>query len=252
MSLARRLSPLAAVGVLATVSPSRAEEDVFARVVVAEVELRAGPGEAHRVVHRASRGEAFRVKSRAGAGYWLQVELPDGRAAWVLGGTVERVAVGEGEEGPPRAGFFSPPPLAHANAGVGFLGGAFDADGYVELRPAWVLAPAVSFEPYAGISLRSEARRLVYGLSGTLNLAPDWAVSPYVTMGGGGVRVDPNAADDFVRRGSSAYHARAGGGLLLSLRWRISVRLEAVQVLVFTEDSYRGAQSYLGGLGSYF
>jgi hypothetical protein len=46
--------------------------------------------------------------------------------------------------------------------------------------------------------------------------------------------------------------ARAGGGLLLALRLRILVRLEAANLTVFTEDSYRNAQVYEGGLGVYF
>ena len=54
-----------------------AEADVFARVIVAETDLRAGPGISHRVIHRAKRGDAFLVETRETSGYWLEVLLPD-------------------------------------------------------------------------------------------------------------------------------------------------------------------------------
>src|SRR3954470_3923662 len=69
------------------------EPDVFARVVVAETELRAGPGVSYRVIHRAHRGDTFLIRTRETSGYWLEVLLPDGRAAYALGDTVEAMAV---------------------------------------------------------------------------------------------------------------------------------------------------------------
>ena len=56
-----------------------ADEDAYARVVVTEAELRAGPGVSHRVIYRAPRGETFLISTRETAGFWLQVTLPDGR-----------------------------------------------------------------------------------------------------------------------------------------------------------------------------
>ena len=55
-----------------------------------------------------------------------------------------------------------------------------------------------------------------------------------------------------MRDGASFFHARAGGGLLISLRLRILVRLEANNTALFTEDSYENLQTYYGGLGVYF
>src|SRR6188768_2455454 len=83
------------------------EEDAFARVIVAETELRAGAGVSHRVIYRAHRGETFLIQTRETSGFWLQVLMPDGRAVYVLGDTVEAVAVEEGAEDAPRKpGFF--------------------------------------------------------------------------------------------------------------------------------------------------
>jgi len=246
---------LCAVALLCAALPARAQDDndvdAFARVIVAETALRSGPGVSHRVIYRAHRGDTFLIQGRAGAGFWLQVVLPDGRVGYVLGDTVETVGAGPGApEGAVKPGFFAPPALQEAHGGFALCGGVFDRDGYVEFKPALVLAPAVSVEPYIGLAMQTDARRLVYGLGASLDLAPDWAVAPYVTLGAGGLRDQPSA--NLKQKPRNFFQARAGGGLLVSLRWRILFRFEATNTIVFTEDSYKNVQSYIGGLGTYF
>ncbi|HKO48313.1 MAG TPA: hypothetical protein VJV79_11345 [Polyangiaceae bacterium] len=228
------------------------EEDAFARVIVAETELRAGPGVSHRVIHRAHRGEAFLIQMRETSGFWLRVLMADGRTAYVLGDTVEAVAVSEdAPDAPSKPGFFAPPALQEARGGFALMGGVYDRAGYVELKPAYVLAPAIAFEPFIGLSLKSDSQRLVYGLAGTLNLAPDWAVAPFMTIGFGGVHESPKD-DQGVRSSRDWFQARAGGGLLVSLRWRVLLRLEASNMVLYTEDDYQNVQTYIAGLGTYF
>ncbi|HEY6078325.1 MAG TPA: SH3 domain-containing protein [Polyangiaceae bacterium] len=238
------LSPAAALA-------AEVDEDAYARVVVAEAELRAGPGVSHRVIYRAPRGETFLISTRETAGFWLQVTLPDGRTAYVLGDTVEPVSASDDSaEAARKPGFFAPPALQDAHGGFAMLAGVYDLAGYVELRPAWVIAPAIAFEPYVGLALLSDSRRIVYGGAGTLNLLPDKALTPFVSMGFGGMYEEPK--DEFVRESRKWFHARAGGGLLISLRFRVSVRLEASNMVLFQEDDYQNVQSYTGGLGTYF
>ena len=232
--------------------PDEQDIDAFARVSVTETELRAGPGVSHRVIYRAERGETFLIDGREGTGFWLRVYLDDGRVAYVLGDTVDTIAVDENtKDAPSKPGFFSPPALQDATGGFAMMGGVFDENGYVEIRPALVLAPPIAIEPYAGLGLTSEGQRFIYGAGGTLDLAPDWAVSPYLHVGGGGVSSFPNE-DAFVLKEESVFHARASAGLLISLRLRVSVRLEFSNFVLFTEDFYQSTQSYIGGLGTYF
>ncbi len=231
----------------------RAEDrEAFARVVVAETAFRSGPGVSHRVVYVAHRGETFGIEGREGPGFWLRVVLPDGRIAYALGDTVEPISVdSDAPDAPSRPGFFAPPALQEAHGGFALTAGLFDGGGYTELKPAWVLAPSVAIEPYAGIVLSTEGRRFLYGAGGTLNFAPDWAIAPYVHLGAGGLTTSPNQ-DAHVLRGGTVAHARAGGGLLISLRWRILLRLEALNLVLFDPDSKRNVQSYVAGFGTYF
>src|SRR5690606_9622940 len=230
-----------------------ADEDdrLYARIVSASADLRSGPGVSHRVVVRAERGETFVVSTRATSGHWLEVLLPDGRSVWLLGDAAEIVDL-EGDSGAAARvpGLFSPPALEQAHGGFALLGGVFDLEGYAEFRPSWVLAPAIALEPYAGLALQSDRQRLLYGVGAMLNLAPDWAVAPFTALGAGGSVETP--ADEFVGRDQRRFHARAGGGLLVSLRFRIMVRGGATHVVLFTEDSYENAQIYTAGIGTYF
>jgi hypothetical protein len=254
---------VALVGCVLTVSPTAAgagaRVDAFARVVVQESVLRSGPGIAHRILYTARRGETFVIDARQGSDYWLKVVLPDGRTGWVLGETVQPIAIGESAADRPRtAGWLAPPPLAEARGGVAMLGGVFadsssgaSRHGYLELKPAVVLAPALAFEPFVGMALTDNGNQLLYGAAFTVHLAPDWAVEPYATLGLGALSTFPNA-DQFVLKRETVWAARAGGGLLLALRGRILVRLELSNLSLFTEDTYRNAQLLTGGLGVYF
>jgi hypothetical protein len=246
LGVAALLSALS-LGVTAT-----ADENAFARVVVAETSLRSGPGVSHRVVYVAHKGETFGIEGREGPGFWLRVILPDGAVAYVLGDTVEPLEVdADAKDAPSRPGFFAPPALQDARGGFALTAGLFDKGGYTEVKPAIVLAPSIALEPYVGIVLSTEGRRFLYGGGGTLNFAPDWPIAPYVHLGAGGFTTVPNQ-DAHVLRGGTVAHARVGGGLLISLRWRILLRLEAMQVVLFEPDYKQTAQSFVAGLGTYF
>jgi hypothetical protein len=101
------------------------------------------------------------------------------------------------------------------------------------------------------MALMPEGQAILYGGGATLNLASSWAVAPFVHLGAGGLSKIPNE-EAFLLKEGTFWHARVGGGLLVSLRWRILLRLEAMNVSVFDADHYENDQSYTGGLGVYF
>jgi uncharacterized protein YgiM (DUF1202 family) len=241
-----------ALALVAAPKTARAEDaDVFARVTVAETELRAGPGVSYRVIHRGHRGDTFLIQTRETSGYWLEVLLPDGRTAYVLGDTVEALAVDrDTPNAPSKPGLFAPPALEDAHGGLALMGGVWNKSGYSEARPALVLAPAIAFEPYVGLALQSDSRRLIYGGAFALNLAPDWAIAPFFVLGAGGMHETPK--EEKIRETRNWFNARVGGGLLISLRFRLLLRLEVSDFVLYTEDRYKNVQSYVGGLGSYF
>lgn len=241
--------------------PAGEAVDAYARIVVDSADLRTGPGVSFRVIYTAKRGETFAVDGRQGNGFWLRVLLPDGRRAYAMGEQVEPFSVKDGEDkGVSRPGFFAPPPLTGAHAGLALMAGVLHipiADGttrwygYVEARPQLVLDPTLSLEAFVGDGLTADGAQLIYGGGATIYLFPRWALCPFLGLGVGGLSVFPNA-DSFVLRRTDSFVARAGGGFLFALRNRILVRLEATNMTVFTPDSYANAQTITGGLGVYF
>jgi hypothetical protein len=250
-----------AAALSAPAAAQAAEPEAFARVVVSSAELRTGPGISYRVVYSAHRGETLALDGRPGGGFWLRVILADGRVAYVLGDEVQPFAIRPGEpEAPSRPGLFAPPPLSGAHGGLAIVGGAFRTPldgggsatyGYIEARPSLVFDRTLSLDAFVGEALTSDGSEVFYGGGATVYLAPDWALCPFATVGGGGLSVFPNS-DSFVLRREDLYVGRAGGGLLVALRWRILLRLEATNLSVFTADSFRNAQTYAGGLGVFF
>ena len=246
--------------------PARAadavEPEAFARVIVDTADLRTGPGVAYRILYTAHRGETFALDGRPGTGFWLKVLLPDGRTAYALGDEVQPFAVNPHDEGAPsRPGIFAPPPLEGSRGGLALVGGVLSIPvvggsiqryGYVEARPSIVLHKTVSLEGFIGDGLTTDGAQLLYGAGVGIYLAPSWPICPFVGLWGGGLSVFPNESGFVVLKREDLYVARAGGGILLALRNRILVRIEATNLTLFNAESYRNAQTYAGGLGVYF
>jgi hypothetical protein len=241
---------------------ARAEEpEAFARVVVDSAEVRSGPGVSYRIIYTAQRGETLAIDGRPGGGFWLRIILPDGRTAYVLGDEVQTFAVRPGEpEAPSRPGLFASPPLEGARAGLAIVGGVLSipirdgstrAFGYLELRPSIVVHRTVTIDGFVGDALTADGAQILYGGGLTVNFAPSWALCPFLGIAAGGLTVRPNA-DSFVLKREDLYLARAGGGLLMALRGRILVRLEATNLTLFTAERLENAQTYSGGFGVYF
>lgn len=257
-----------AVVIVATVTGAAHAEDVeaFARIVVERAEVKSGPGSSYRTIAALERGDTVAVDRRGSDQFWLKVTLEDGRAGWILGDEVEVYAVKDSEpERPSRPGLFAPPPLLGAHGGLSLFGGVLGgtltrtsgetyynaADGYFEVRPALVLAPSISLEPWAGVSRTDDGTLWNVGGWAVLHLLPDKAIDPYLGAGGGGIFSRTNA-DAQVPGDDRLFVARAGGGFLFGLRGRILVRLEATNMTLFTANRFKNMQSYLAGLGVYF
>lgn len=253
-------------GIVLSTAPAQAadavEPEAFARVVVDSADLRTGPGVSYRVLYTGHRGETFALDGRPGTGFWLKVLLPDGRTAYALGDEVQPFAVNPNDDGAPsRPGLFAPPPLAGSRAGLALVGGLLSIPiqgagiqryGYVEARPSLVIHKTVSLEGFLGDGLTSDGAQLLYGGGVSIYLAPDWPICPFVGLWAGGLSVFPSETAFVGFKREDLYLARAGGGILMALRNRILVRIEATNLSLFNAESYKNAQTYSGGLGVYF
>jgi hypothetical protein len=239
---------LAIWALLGNAGKARAD-DVVARIVVPIAALRTGPGATFRVVRIAQEGEAFPVSARANRGYWLEVELPDGSHAYVAGDATYTYELGPAA--PARSRWFQPPPLPRAHGELAFTFGVLGANGFMTLRPAWLLAPTIGVEANLGAAIGSTGRLLLAGLGGIFNLLPRAPVVPFFAAGGGVVWASPNA-DTFLLDSGTRSAVYGGGGLRFGFRHHMVVRLEGRGYAFFTADALDTAREVSCGLSAFF
>jgi hypothetical protein len=236
-----------------------APSGVYARVIVDRVELRSGPGATFRRVWVAERGDVFPITERGTHAYWFRVELPDGTQAYVAGDAVyaHELSAEQASRGRFLPEVFAPPALPHAVGELAFsfgvlgISGSGVGGGLMAVRPTINLAPELGIEATLGASVGAAGRLFFGTLGGIVNVFPTSPVVPFVVVGGGFARSDPNA-DAFLLRSGWRGAMYAGGGLRIGFRYRITLRLEARAWVFFDENQFSEQEEVSGGLTVFF
>jgi hypothetical protein len=248
---------LVLVGAVSIETAARAESTLVVRVLSESAEVRTGPGFAYRAIYVAQQGETLPVVDRAPGAYWFRVTLPDGTSGWILGDEVLPLAVDAVAPGPPSLGqrfvsaVFSPPPLSSADIGMSFSAGLLGGEGMVLFRPSVLLAPHLAIEAFVGETVGDQVDVVHYGLSANLFLWPRSPVTLFVALGGGGAH-GRKKADQFVPESGNFLTAHAGGGLLIALKKRITLRIDCRNYAIFDANYTRNLMEYSGGFAVLF
>ena len=258
MSLPRFVLPIAiALGVLAG-APRLAAADSFLRVIAQKAPVHSGPGGTYRTVYFAERGQVFAVVERGTRDYWFKVELDDGTTGWILGDVVFPFEVGSDDAGvltrmgrAIKRAILGPSPVAYANVGLSFSAGLLDNEGVFLLRPSVLIDPYWAIEGFAGLSPRNEKDVFLSGLAFVLRLAPGAVIGPYASIGLGAAYIRPKA-DNFVDPKETLMALSAGGGLEITFKKQITLRLDARNWTMFDENKANNGQEYSGGLAIFF
>jgi hypothetical protein len=247
------------VAIVAAMLGGRASADAYLRVISQKASVKTGPGPGYREVYIADRGQVFPVVERSTKDYWFKVELDDGTHGWILGDLVFPFEVGDAEE----AGAFTrmgraikrailgPNPAPYANVGISFSAGILDREGVFLLRPSWLIDPYWSIEGFGGLSPRSEKDVFLGGLGFVLRLSPGSVIGPYVNLGTGAAHIRPKA-DNYVDVEETLMGLVAGGGIEITFKKQITVRLDARNWTLFDENHSNNGQEYSGGLAIFF
>ena len=247
---------LAAAALLATTQAAGAE--AYLRVIAQEAPVHSGPGGNYRTVFVAERGQVFQVLERGSRDYWFKVELEDGTSGWILGDVVFPFEVGPDEAGvftrmgrAIKRAILGPSPVTYASVGLSFSAGMLDREGVFMLRPSVLIDPHWAIEAFGGLSPRSEKDVYLGGLGFVLRLAPGAVISPYASIGVGAAHIRPKA-DNFVDMEETLMALGAGGGLEITFKKQITLRLDARNWSLFDENQSSNGQEYSGGLAIFF
>ena len=237
----------------------RAEAEAYLRVLSQRASVYTGPGPSYREVYVAQRDQVFTVLARGTRDFWFKIELEDGTSGWILGDLVHPFEVGP----PTDLGVFTrmgraikgailgPSPSPYADVGLSFSAGILDREGVFLLRPSWLIDPYWALEGFGGLSPRSEKDIFLSGLGFVLRLAPGAVIGPYVTIGLGAAYIRPKA-DNFIDEEETLMALGAGGGLEITFKKQITLRIDARNWSLFDENKANNGQEYSGGLAIFF
>jgi hypothetical protein len=253
----RSLTITSAIALLALTGVAEAEG--YVRVIAQHAPVHSGPGAGYREVYFADRGQVFEVVERGTRDYWYKVALDDGTTGWIVGDLVYPFEVGD-EDKPgalTRAGqaikrtILGPSPIERSDASLSFDAGLLEGEGVFILRPSWLVDPYWALEAFLGLSPRSNKDIYLAGLGFTLRLAPGAVLDPYASLGVGTAYISP-AANNFVDSEEYQMAIAAGGGVEVTLKKQITVRLDARNWTLFNQNHSANGQEYSGGLAIFF
>ena len=254
----RLLLPLSSVALLLGLLAGRAHAEAFVRVIAQKTPVHSGPGGNYRTVYEAERGQVFEVIERGTREFWFKVELDDGTTGWILGDVVFPFEVGPEDAGvftrmgrAIRRAILGPSPVSSAHVGLSFSAGILDREGVFILRPSWLIDPYWALEGFAGLSPRSAKDVFLGGLAFVLRLAPGAVIGPYASVGLGAAHIRPKA-DNFVDKNETLMALGAGGGLEITFKKQITLRIDARNWSLFNQNHTSNGQEYSAGLAIFF
>jgi hypothetical protein len=248
---ARAIASLALALLALLASPARADEGVFARVTVASLEVRSGPGRDFRHVYTAQRGETFPVAGRAAHGFWLRVELPDATHGFVRGDAVHTYVITGEQPTDDWPWPFARPALPRADGEISLVAGALGSGGLFGARVGYLVRPSFGLELDAAMAVASAGRLALLTAGPIVNLFPSSPLGLFVTLHGGLAASSPNADTFLLTRGAIAALA-GGGGVRIGLDYGLTLRLEVRSYAFFEPDRYVTREEFSAGLSVFF
>jgi hypothetical protein len=254
-----RLFSAAIVVVAVLAFAGRADAEAYLRVIAQKATVHSGPSGSYREVYIAERGQVFTVLERGTREYWFKIELEDGTSGWILGDLVFPFEVGPDLDAGVvtrmgraiREAILGPSPVTTADVGLSFSAGVLDGEGVYLLRPSWLVDPYWAIEGFAGLSPRAEKDVFLGGLGFVLRLVPGAVIGPYATLSTGAAHIRPKA-DNFVDKNETLMALGAGGGLEITFKKQITLRIDARNWSLFNQNHASNGQEYSGGLAIFF
>jgi uncharacterized protein YgiM (DUF1202 family) len=246
--------------VLALLWCGTAHAEAYLRVIAQKASVHSGPSTGYREIAVVERNQVLQVLERGTRDYWFKVELDDGTSGWILGDLVFPFEVGDQEQPGAltrmgraiRRAILGPSPVVFSDVGLSFSAGLLGNEGVFVLRPSWLIDPYWALEGFAGISPRSDTTLYLGGLAFVLRLVPGAVIGPYASVGLGAAHTIPKADNPVEMEEKTLMCLGAGGGLEITFKKQITLRLDARNWSVFDQNESTNYQEYSGGLAIFF
>jgi hypothetical protein len=118
-------------------------------------------------------------------------------------------------------------------------------------RPSWLIDPYWALEGFGGLSPRSDKDVFLSGLAFVLRLSPGSVIGPYASVGLGAAFIRPKA-DNFVDKEETLMALAAGGGIEITFKKQITLRIDARNWSLFNQNHSNNGQEYSSGLAIFF
>jgi uncharacterized protein YraI len=218
--------------VLALCFLAAAAEAATVEVIVADpfLELRTGPGRGYPVTQVVPRGDAVAVLKRRTD--WYKVLDARGHSGWVHR---DQMAMTLGAAGT-QLDFRAPglDEFGHYRREIGVLAGDFEGGNVITVYGSYVLNPHLAAELRLSQLLGRESDGQIAAIGLSHLFRPDWRVQPFVSIGIGVIRIQPEATQA-QEPDSTEQLAYVGAGLKAQLSRRFMFRAEYNKSVVFTD-----------------
>lgn len=248
----------AVAALVVTTGVAHAEEEALARVLAEQANVHTGPGFSYRIIYVATRDEVLPVVERDTRAHWFRVRLPDGTSGWILGDQVYPLdlVMAEAHRGPSiwkriADTLFSPSPLLDGRFGLSFSAGLLGGDSAFIFRPALLFEPHLSLEAFLGETVGNQVDVIYYGGGPNIFVFPRSPVTPFLSAAAGGASGRPKA-DQFAIQRTTYAIVNVGGGLLVALKKRITLRGDVRHYVIFDPNHTQRIQEYSGALSIVF
>jgi hypothetical protein len=106
-------------------------------------------------------------------------------------------------------------------------------------------------EAHVGEAIGKDGSILLYGAGGDIFVWPEGPLIPFFALGVGGASSFPKI-NGVAQTSSSQFAVDAGGGAMIVLRKRFTLRFDVRNYTLFTANTTQNRQEYSGGLAVYF